>query len=168
MGGERKVGPGATERRLLNPRELANHHSQLAHFGGDNGWRSCHGYARLMPSQRSKINIFRFISYALCGATTRLRRTIVPGVPASYAPRLKPGGSTPPPTVIFFPPLRCPPDVPLPLGAMSGSQVQIPQRPAYTGQTTRSTLSQAASHRTRLTTPTRRLNRRLCIRSLIA
>ena len=65
MGGEgRKVGPGMTEHQLLNPRELANHHSQLAHFGGDNGWRSCRGYTRLMLFQRSKINTFRFISYA--------------------------------------------------------------------------------------------------------
>jgi hypothetical protein len=63
--GERKVGPGLAERHLLNPRELANHHSQLAHFGGDNGWRSCHGYTRLMLFQCSKINIFRFISYTL-------------------------------------------------------------------------------------------------------
>lgn len=168
MGGERKVGPGATEHRLLNPRELANHHSQLAHFGGDNGWRSCHGYARLMLSQRSKINIFRFISYALCGATTRLRRTIVPGVPASYAPRLKPGGSTPPPTVIFFPPLRCPPDVPPPREATSESQPQIPQPLAYTGRTIPSTFSQTTSPQTRHTMQTLRLNRRSSTRLLIA
>lgn len=169
------MGLGTAEHHLLNPRGWPTITTTLP----ISGETMVEILPRLHTSDAlggSKINIFfslYFLRFA-CGATTRVRRTIAsltPYMSALHASRLEPRrGSTPTPTAISsFPPFRCPPDVPPPLGAKSESQVQTPRRLGYTEPSSQSMVFLQTPHQTRRTTPIpiRPLNRGSSTRLLI-